>query len=677
MSLTWLKKSAHSRPRSDRAETKLKAIFSAHEKQEHRQKPFRNFFRGSSRSAVSLSTQIAVGDISQLNIENGEQVADPCQQQWPLKDQPEPLALVTPLSSDWPLLETPNTRFFEDSTSSNSSSTTINLMDNTSMFVPGISHLVFSMAPADTSITNTTRLKPELNQSTQRPSVPYSLYSKSEHASNQADKAGPLKNQKESLVLLQQMTSYTTRECLKAKEILQWYDAQEILFNLSAPDIQELHNVFCKLYQPICDLHAIVKKIDSGLGNGLADSRAECTLAQADIVLARTPPSDTVGSIHDQSMDRAATLSDLGYVIEKLMKLLHRIPMKLILPHVNDPESPIVSNPSSPWVKNENASVKHRHAIVVSSDGNNFHQTVFKTSMGLRNDRLDIVTPEVASAICADIFHFTIMMEGSNGPQSSPVRWTAASAPGAVSIGHMTVRHIRKHVSDHLNLPQYAFEFWAGDNKLENGGDEVTLLSWTHNVITIVLDPVIDVVVNGTGSISIDFSEEAVNKAFVPIGQIKKKIRSMLGAEDDKPLSLYLVKHELTEDSTTLWETGMLSIQQAEGFSQIHLRADFNRPKKTCITCLEDKYTSRFPFQVTSTCTHDINICKPCLRHWIDEKLNSTGMNIPCPECNQAMGYEDVRRCAKKPQFERYVSFPLFSAIYPFTKNLVYEPFRR
>jgi hypothetical protein len=635
----WRKRSAN-----PQAEARLKAIFHAHEKRESRQSSFKKLFGGGSKSASESPKKTSVQDIPETIIENEEQVDETCQQQWLLPDPPSTLRLVTLSSPNW---------LISDATTpgSSTSSSTIDLVNAAANPIPEMTHLVFSLASSNSSTANTTEAMDGYYHSTQQNTLSSSVYSNSRHTSNHTD-YNLQSNCRQTLSRLQEITSSTTMQCIKAKEIIQWYDAQEILFNLSKYDVKELHKIFWQIYQPICDLHAIVKEIDTELSDGLADSKAEWTLAQADIFLAQTPLNNIPSSVHGNPMDRVASLSGLGYVIDRLMKLLHRIPLKVILPEIDAPESPLVSRPSDPWM-NENTLVRHRHAMVMSADGNNFHQTVFKTCQTLRNDRLDIISPQISGAICADIFHFTILMEGSNEIHSNFVRWTAASAPGAVADGKMTVKHIRKHISEKLNLPPYFFEFWSGDNKLQSDGDETILLSWTHNMITIILDPVIEVVVNGAGSISIDFSEDPVNKAFIPIGQIKEKIRRMLGAEDDKPLSLYLVKEELTNDSITLWETGMLSIQQAEGFSFIRLKADYNRPKRTCMTCMEDKHTSRFHVKVTSNCSHDINICKPCLRHWIDERLNTNGTNIPCPECNEAMGYEDVKRCAKKSQFER------------------------
>src|SRR6202000_1158867 len=106
----------------------------------------------------------------------------------------------------------------------------------------------------------------------------------------------------------------------------------------------------------------------------------------------RSPPKEIMTS----PKDREPSLSGLGYVVDKLLKLLHRVPMAFILPHLDSPDSPILSNQSSKWMNDTVTYGRNRHAIVVSPDNNEFHQTVQKTSSELRNDRLDIVTPQLA-----------------------------------------------------------------------------------------------------------------------------------------------------------------------------------------------------------------------------------------------------------------------------------------
>jgi hypothetical protein len=319
--------------------------------------------------------------------------------------------------------------------------------------------------------------------------------------------------------------------------------------------------------------------------------------------------------------------------------------MRLILPYPEVPEIPILPDPTRNQVVNETITPRTR----------GFIHKLSQVSISLRDDTL-IPLPEqnLAGALCADIFHFSILTQRCLITPFSP-RWTAAALPGAISERFLTAKHIRNHVADKLKIPSYNFELWVKGTKLEAGEEVQTLYSWTHNVITVVLDPVLDVVVNGTGFVSVDFSEVLVNKAFVPIRVIKEKMRALLGGEVDKPLSLFIGSEELDNDSLTLRETGKLGIRQAEGFEQIHLKAKYNVAKKTCMTCMEDKDASRFPSLITDSCTHENNICKTCLRHWIDEQLNSNGTKINCPECSQAMGYEDVKRCTKRRQFERYV----------------------
>src|ERR1700761_5692906 len=87
--------------RTNRAEAKLKSIFSAHEKRESRQKPFRKFFGGGAKLSLKISTKIREG-YSEPNGDDAIQFQDACLHQRYFLGQSEPLGLVTPSSPAWP-----------------------------------------------------------------------------------------------------------------------------------------------------------------------------------------------------------------------------------------------------------------------------------------------------------------------------------------------------------------------------------------------------------------------------------------------------------------------------------------------------------------------------------------------------------------------------------------------
>jgi hypothetical protein len=609
MKLRFRRRGSHDvNGRSHGAEQKLKTILSRRDNGQLESPSIRSFFNRAPKSTVAVNSS-ALGEAATGTL-------CPPRPNW---DQFNFLDVDSTPDEERPSINRTSwmTISSNSSASSTPNSSLIDLTQQTRSAMPNISHLLL----IDTTGTEY-----------QRSSI-----------ADRSSESGFQTEQEILLSRIQEFASRATKECLRVKEILQWYDSEEYVAQVSQPDLQELLQIFTGMYEPIHDFHDIFKELDPYLGKHFETLRDEWTIARMEIVLVR---SGSISPIPGPNLpdDGSLRTSNLNFIIEKLLKILHRAPMRLILPHIQIPG--IHELTTLTYTQMPNGTVALRPTSTA--------QKLFRISSTLRDDVLNSLSDQsIAGAICGDICHFSILAERSLQKPFS-IRWTAAAAPGAISEGSLTAKHIRNHVSEKLKIPPYNFELWVRGTKLEAGEELQTLYSWTHNVITIALDPVLDVVVNGTGFVSVDFSEALVNKAFVPIRVIKEKVRSLLQAEEEKPLTLFLANEELNDDSLSLRDTGRLGLRQAEGFEQIHLKAKYNIAKKTCMTCMEDKYASRFPDLITESCAHDYNVCKTCLRHWIDEQLNSNGTNIHCPECSQAMGYEDVKRCTRRRQFERY-----------------------
>lgn len=79
------------------------------------------------------------------------------------------------------------------------------------------------------------------------------------------------------------------------------------------------------------------------------------------------------------------------------------------------------------------------------------------------------------------------------------------------------------------------------------------------------------------------------------------------------------------------------------------------RPAKECIICTDTRPLHHFPNQTpTAQCTHDIDVCRRCLRRWIESSFSTKMWNeIACPICASQMQYDDVRAFAPKDVFRR------------------------
>jgi hypothetical protein len=77
--------------------------------------------------------------------------------------------------------------------------------------------------------------------------------------------------------------------------------------------------------------------------------------------------------------------------------------------------------------------------------------------------------------------------------------------------------------------------------------------------------------------------------------------------------------------------------------------------KKECIICTDTRSLHHFPDQTpTAHCTHDTNVCRRCLRTWIESSFATKVWNeMTCPVCAAQMQYNDVRAFAPKDVFRR------------------------
>jgi len=58
----------------------------------------------------------------------------------------------------------------------------------------------------------------------------------------------------------------------------------------------------------------------------------------------------------------------------------------------------------------------------------------------------------------------------------------------------------------------------------------------------------------------------------------------------------------------------------------------------------------------SSDCTHVATVCKPCMTNYVESEINRKGelTAIRCPVCYETLSFNDVKRGASQPVFERY-----------------------
>lgn len=76
-----------------------------------------------------------------------------------------------------------------------------------------------------------------------------------------------------------------------------------------------------------------------------------------------------------------------------------------------------------------------------------------------------------------------------------------------------------------------------------------------------------------------------------------------------------------------------------------------------CLICYDSFDPVKSPMrQPTSSCTHEVNICKPCLSASISSQLETklwTRISCPVLACDEILGYDEVQEFAEPQIFAR------------------------
>jgi len=77
---------------------------------------------------------------------------------------------------------------------------------------------------------------------------------------------------------------------------------------------------------------------------------------------------------------------------------------------------------------------------------------------------------------------------------------------------------------------------------------------------------------------------------------------------------------------------------------------------KECAACTDKLSAECFPDKLSSSCDHKSNICKSCLKRYIDIYIREHPyQQVQCPECKQILLEDAVREFASEDSFERWV----------------------
>jgi hypothetical protein len=151
----------------------------------------------------------------------------------------------------------------------------------------------------------------------------------------------------------------------------------------------------------------------------------------------------------------------------------------------------------------------------------------------------------------------------------------------------------------------------------------------------------------------LDLSRRCDLKFRMKVGEYRKWIASELLIYRPERIQLYLENQKLDDDSKSLEEINM-SREARIGWKPIIFNVEvMNNVLRSCIVCVEDLPTHKFPKSITPACQHSMSICRKCLQRSIRADLENRGWDmIRCPECKGALQHADVQRHARKQDFD-------------------------
>lgn len=136
--------------------------------------------------------------------------------------------------------------------------------------------------------------------------------------------------------------------------------------------------------------------------------------------------------------------------------------------------------------------------------------------------------------------------------------------------------------------------------------------------------------------------------------QGKYRRRSNVTSEKDRPREDH-AQHRAQKGGIRNGEAVKSHHHKKQPASKLSSHRSKNQPKKECIVCTDTRALHRFPDRLpTRQCNHDTDVCRRCLRTWIESEFSTKIWNeINCPICAERMQYADIRRFAPEKVFQR------------------------
>lgn len=177
--------------------------------------------------------------------------------------------------------------------------------------------------------------------------------------------------------------------------------------------------------------------------------------------------------------------------------------------------------------------------------------------------------------------------------------------------------------------------------------------------VNIFLDPFIRLVV-GSVMHAVDYSKRKttanvpMNRACVTVGELKKRARTQLSIHKDQRFSLSYQGVILDNDTAEIKEACSLTQRIIQGWDPLYVSVELETTRD-CAICGDGLPVSKFSHKpLTSTCDHECNSCRKCVREWLKTSLQNNGPEkLHCTECPAVLQHADVRAHASSRQFEK------------------------
>jgi hypothetical protein len=218
---------------------------------------------------------------------------------------------------------------------------------------------------------------------------------------------------------------------------------------------------------------------------------------------------------------------------------------------------------------------------------------------------------------------------------------------------------IRNHAAEKLKANPRAICSWFTTVSVDYTEQPRNITTLSKQRVNIFLDPYIRLVV-GHVMHTVDYSKRMtaeklpVNKACVTVGDLRKRAETQLSIHKKQRFKLFYQGVILHNDTAELKEACSFTQRILQGWDPLYINVEIET-KRDCVVCGDELSVSRFsPTPITSTCDHEINSCRKCVREWIKSSLKNNGPDkLKCTECPAVLQHADVKAHASSRQFEK------------------------